>query len=98
MFYALALLWFMSKDGAMMTSCDTLASNQSEIQGEREVAVARSLPYRAVADDGCTPLPVARSRRGAVPTLAFFFGSPLAQPQNGSMDSDQLESSVSLGS
>ena len=88
MFYALALPWFRAKDGAMMTSWDMLASNQPEIQGEQEVAVAHSLPYRAVVDDGCAPLPMARSRRGAVPTLAFFFGSLLAEPQNGSMDSD----------
>lgn len=88
MFYALALLWFRSRDGAMMTSCDMLASSQTEIQGECEVAVAHPLPYVAVADDGCTPLLVAGRRWGAVPALAFFFGSSLAEPQNGSMGSD----------
>ena len=71
MFYALALLWFRSRDGAMMTSCDMLASSQTEIQGECEVAVAHPLPYVAVADDGCTPLLVAGRRWGAVPALTL---------------------------
>lgn len=87
MLYSLASLWFKPKDGAM-TSCNVLASNQPEIQGEHEMAMVRLLSHRKAVYSSHTLLSVAGSRDGAVSTLPFFLRSTLTELQNGSKDSD----------
>ena len=86
MLYSLASLCFKPKDSAM-TSCNVLASNQPETQGEHEMSMVHLLSYRKVVYSSHTLLSVAGSRGGAVSPLSFFLRSTLTELQNGSMDS-----------